>query len=56
MQIAINLPDNLPLTEADVRIELAILSAAQPSRLKHLSAIGHHFQVFSFNFMIPTYR
>ena len=24
MQITINLPDNLPLTEADARIELAI--------------------------------
>ncbi len=24
MQITIDLPDNLPLTEADVRIELAI--------------------------------
>ncbi|AFZ10264.1 hypothetical protein Osc7112_6074 [Oscillatoria nigro-viridis PCC 7112] len=25
MQITIDLPDNLPLTEADVRIQLAIL-------------------------------
>jgi predicted HTH domain antitoxin len=25
MQITIDLPDNLPLTEADVRIELAIV-------------------------------
>ncbi len=31
MQITIDLPDNLPLTEADVRIELAIVLYQQHS-------------------------
>ncbi len=31
MQITIDLPDNLPLTEADVRIELAIVLERQHS-------------------------
>ena len=31
MQITIDLPDNLPLTEADVRIELAIAFDRQHS-------------------------
>ena len=31
MQITIDLPDNLPLTEADVRIELAIVLDRQHS-------------------------
>jgi hypothetical protein len=32
MQITIDLPDNLPLTEADVRLELAIVLDGKHSR------------------------
>ena len=42
MQITIDFPDNLPLTEADVRIELAIV-LLPPSQTGHFQImLGAH--------------
>ena len=66
MQITIDLPDNLPLTEADVRIELAIVLDRQHSlrldkaaQLVSVISVEHHHKVHQglvVELVVPNYR
>ena len=64
MQITIDLPDNLPLTEADVRIELAIVLDQQHSlRLDKaaqlvsvISLEDNQVQELVLQLVVPNYR